>query len=100
MNWQSMLALIQSRVGAGQVTTYGNCSYWAFGHRGAGQSVRAMLEAAAIRGNQSWTNRVVANNGMLGRATHAHGQLTQLKSEGVPFSGPSRVDLVQCPPIP
>jgi alkylated DNA nucleotide flippase Atl1 len=99
MDWQTLLAELQLRVSAGQVTTYSNCSNWAFRHRNGGQSVRSMLEAAAIRGNGLWTNRVVFDDGELGAAAHAHGQLAQLQTEGVPFSSPSRIDLVRCPPV-
>lgn len=99
MNWQGLLAALQSDVGAGCVTTYGNCSVWAFQHRQGGQAIRAMLEAAATRGNYVWTNRVVFDDGEIGAAAHAYGQLAQLRSEGVPFSDSSHVDLARCPPV-
>lgn len=99
MNWQDLLAALQSRVGAGRVTTYGNCSEWAFQHRQGGKAIRAMLEAAATRGNQAWTNRVVFDDGEIGAAAHAHGQLTQLQNEGIPFIDTSHVDLARCPPV-
>ncbi len=98
VDWQQLLAILQQRVGAGQVTTYGECSQWAFGHRGGGQSIRAMLEAAARRGNQLWTNRVVFDDGSCGAADGAYGQSAQLQAEGVPFVGQT-VNLAQCPPV-
>jgi alkylated DNA nucleotide flippase Atl1 len=98
MNWEQLLAVLQERVGAGLVTTYGNCSEWAFGHRCGGQSIRAMLEAAARRGHQEWTNRVVFDDGSLGRADEAHGQTSQLRGEGIQFQGEG-VDLHRCPPV-
>jgi alkylated DNA nucleotide flippase Atl1 len=98
MDWQQLLAVLQQQVAAGQVTTYGECSQWAFGHRSGGKSIRAMLEAAARRGNQLWTNRVVFDDGAFGAADAAHGQSAQLQAEGVAFDG-QRVDLVQCPPV-
>ena len=99
MNWQDLLAALQTRVGAGCVTTYGDRSDWAFQHRQGGRAIRSMLEAAATRGNQLWTNRVVFDDGEIGAAAHAHGQLAQLRNEGVPFSDASHVDLVRCPPV-
>ena len=97
--WEELLDILQQRVGDGQVTTYGNCSAWKYqGMRDCGRAVRSMLEAAARRGHQLWTNRVVFEDGSLGAAVEAHGQLDQLTREGVPFKGP-RVDLAQCPPV-
>jgi hypothetical protein len=71
--WPQLLDILQRRVGAGRVTTYGACSEWAFGHRRGGQAIRAMLETAARRGNQLWTNRVVSDDGSCGAADAAYG---------------------------
>jgi alkylated DNA nucleotide flippase Atl1 len=99
VDWPQLLAILKQRVGPGQVTTYGECSQWAFGNRAGGNAIRAMLEAAARRGHQQVTNRVVFTDGELGAAVEAHGQLTQLQAEGVPLSGPRQVDLIRCPPV-
>jgi alkylated DNA nucleotide flippase Atl1 len=91
---------LQSHVGVGRVTTYANCSIWAFGHAGAGPAIVAMLEAAASRGNQLWTNRVVQDSGGGAAEPEAnYGQRAQLVAVGVPFSANGSVDLQQCPPI-
>ena len=98
VTWQELLEILQKRVGMGQITTYGECSQWAFGSRKGGQSIRSMLEAAASRGYQIWTNRVVSGEGLCGAADAAYGQSAQLRAEGVPFAG-DVVDLARCPPV-
>ena len=100
MNWQKLLSALEQHVTRGQVTTYGNCSFWAFGHREGGQAISAMLEAAAKRGHQLWTNRVVADDGNLRSGARTHEQLAQLKNEGVPFCAPERVDFTVLKPVP
>ena|SRR5215468_1607689 len=74
--WEELLDVLQQRVGAGQVTTFGNCSAWKYqGRRNCGPAVVEMLEAAARRGHQLWTNRVVSDDGLLGAAVEAYGQV-------------------------
>ena len=98
VNWEQLVAILRKHVGPGQVTTYKECSLWAFDHSDGGNSVRAMLEAAAKRGHQVLTNRVVFTDGSCGAADQAYGQAAQLRAEGVPFVGQA-VDLVLCPAV-
>jgi alkylated DNA nucleotide flippase Atl1 len=98
MNWQMLLNVLQAQVHAGSITTYGECSQWAFGHRDGGHAITAMLQAAARRGNSQWTNRVVFENGSLGAADAAYGQAMQLIAEGITLNG-QIVDLTLCTPV-
>lgn len=60
----------------------------------------AMLNAAARRGLQTWTNRVVQEDGAIApQADASYGQRAQLIAEGVPFDSQGCVDLLRCPPI-
>jgi len=100
MDWQRLLQALQQHVGFGQVTTYGNCSQWAFGHRGGSPAVVAMLDAIARNGHQQWTNRVVRDDGDIApEADQAYGQRAQLQAEGVPFNVQGRVDFARRPAV-
>ena len=100
MNWQQLLQRLQQFVGAGQVTTYGNCSMWAFNHRGGGPAVGAMLQAIANNGQQLWSNRVVQDDGGIAvPPALANGQQFQLQQEGVPFDPQGHVDWTQIVPV-
>jgi magnesium chelatase subunit D len=54
MDWQQLLQALQQHVGFGQVTTYGNCSQWAFGHTGGSP---AAAFAACWEGEQESLRR-------------------------------------------
>ena len=98
MDWQQLLQALQQHVGVGQVTTFGNCSQWAFGHRNGCPAVAAMLNAIARNGHQQWkwTNRVVSDDGDIApQADLAFRQRAQLQAEGVPFTPQGRVDFAQ-----
>jgi alkylated DNA nucleotide flippase Atl1 len=100
MDWQQLLQRLQQRVGSGEVTTFGNCSRWALDRSGGRPSVAEMLDAAARRGNQKWTNRVVRDDGGIEiEPGRAYGQRSQLQAEGVRFDARGRVDLTQHPPV-
>lgn len=95
-----LIAILQNNVGPGQVTTYGECSQWVYGHTGGGLAVGQRLEAAAKLGHQVLTNRVVGVDGSCGAADQAHGQSAQLRREGVPFiKDKNKVDMRNCPPV-
>jgi alkylated DNA nucleotide flippase Atl1 len=100
VNWHQLLQALQKHVGVGQITTYGNCSQWAFGHTGGCPSVVAMLNAAANNGHQQWTNRVVRDDGDIAPEPDlAYGQSAQLLGEGVPFTPQGHVDLATLPAV-
>ena len=98
VNHIQLLAILRAHVGPGRVTTYRQCSLWAFGHVNGGSAVRSMLEANAQQGHFELTNRVVAIDGSCGAADQNYGQSAQLRAEGVPFIG-QMVDLINCPPV-
>jgi alkylated DNA nucleotide flippase Atl1 len=99
MDWQQLLAALQRSLRPGQVTTYGECSQWANGHRRGSPSIVAMLNAIARRGHQVWSNRVVQDDGGIAEPPDTgYGQRAQLAAEGVPFDG-DRVDLTRCPAV-
>ncbi len=98
VNHIQLLAILRAHVGPGRVTTYRQCSLWAFGHVNGGSAVRSMLEANAQQGHFELTNRVVAIDGSCGAADQNYGQSAQLRCEGVPFIG-QMVDLINCPPV-
>ncbi|MCY2947715.1 MAG: hypothetical protein NTZ71_06010 [Planctomycetota bacterium] len=98
MNWRMLLNVLKAQVRAGSITTFGECSQWAFGHRARGHAITAMLEAAALRGNSQSTNRVVFENGSCGAADAAYRQSNQLTAEGVILNGQT-VDLARCIPV-
>ena len=98
VNHIQLLAILRAHVGPGRVTTYRQCSLWAFGHVNGGSAVRSMLEANAKQGHFELTNRVVAIDGSCGAADQNYGQSAQLRAEGVPFIG-QMVDLINCPPV-
>jgi alkylated DNA nucleotide flippase Atl1 len=99
MDWQQLLAALQRSLRPGQITTYGECSQWANGHRRGSPSFVARLNAMARRGHHVWSNRVVQDDGGIAEQPHTgYGQRAQLVAEGVPFDG-DRVDLTRCPAI-
>lgn len=98
MDWKQLIAILQDHVGRGQVTTYRECSQWAYGHPDRGQAVTSLLQAGARNGHYELTNRVVAIDGSCGAADQNYGQSAQLRGEGVPFVG-DRVDMLNCPPV-
>jgi alkylated DNA nucleotide flippase Atl1 len=100
VDWQQLLQRLQQLVGPGQVTTYGNCSHWAFNHRNGGPAVAAMLEAVANNGQEVLSNRVIQDDGGVAAAPAlAHGQQLQLQQEGIPFNPQGRVDWAQITPV-
>ena len=99
MAWQELVAVLREQVGEGQVTTYGNCSEWANGHRLGGRGIAAGLRRAAREGCSQLTNRVVSSTGKLGAAVEEYGQLSQLQREKVPFRAERRINLALCPPV-
>ena len=100
MDGQQLLQALQQHVGCGQVTTYGNCSQWAFGHTGGCPAVVAMLNAVARNGHQQWTNRVVRDDGDIApEPDQAYGQRAQLQAEGVPSTPQGRVDFAKLPAV-
>ena len=94
--WRDLVAILQDHVKVGQVTTYGNCSFWMYGKANLAQPIVTMLETAAKNGFQELTNRVVNIKGEC-NADH-HGQKAQLEGEGVPFIG-DVVNLAKCLPV-
>ena len=99
MDWEQLLAALQRSLVPGQITTYGECSQWAYQHRRGSPSIVAMLNAIARRGHHVWSNRVVQDDGGIADPADAgYGQRAQLEAEGVPFTPLGRVDLALCPP--
>jgi len=100
MDWQQLLQALQQHVGRGQVTTYANCSQWAYGHRGGCPAVVSMLNKVARNGHQQLTNRVVQRDGGIApEPDQAYGQRAQLQAEGVPFTPQGRVDFARLPAV-
>jgi len=100
MDGEQLLEALKQHVGCGQVTTYANCSQWAYGHRGGCPAVVSMLNKVARNGHQQWTNRVVQRDGgIASEPDQAYGQRAQLQAEGVPFTPQGRVDFARLPAV-
>jgi alkylated DNA nucleotide flippase Atl1 len=98
--WKQLLEVLQRCVPAGQVTTYGECSQWAFGSRKGGNAIVAMLNAMAKRGYQRWSNRVVQDDGGIADPPEqGYGQRAQLQAEGIPVDAQGHVNRAACPRV-
>jgi alkylated DNA nucleotide flippase Atl1 len=100
ITWQQLLAALQRSLTTGQITTYGQCSRWAYGNGRGERSIIAMLNVIARSGHQVWSNRVVPDDGGIAEASEqTYGQRSQLKGEGILFDVQDRVDFAHSPPV-
>lgn len=100
MNWQALVAMLQTSVPFGSVTTYAEVSNWAYGKSNLNHPVRSLLRGAANHGHQALTNRVVTTSGDLADLPQGRKkQFEQLKAESVAITSTGMVDFSKITPV-